>query len=637
MTTIDLVETAQVTRQRIAGLGFRVFVCSGTGCIASGARAVYDAFLRLSGAAPTIDAVTLVDDGCSDGSCEKDGSAGVISQTGCHGLCQKGPLVTIQPLAAGAPEILYCQVMEADVPEIIERSIRSSEVVERLLYRYPESGCVSRNSRDIPFYARQKRVSLVDCGHIEPESIAEYIERGGYAAAKKAVTQMTPAEVCAEVEASGLRGRGGAGFSTGRKWQAALAAKGDIKYIVCNGDEGDPGAFMDQGLMEGDPHRVIEGAMIAGYAAGASYGYFYIRAEYPRAVERMRRAIASARQAGLLGQDLFGSRFSFDCEVVEGAGAFVCGETTAILASIEGRRGMPRPRPPRTTQQGLFGKPTVVNNVETLGTVRSVIEGGAAEFRKYGTRESPGTKTFALTGRIMNTGLIEVPLGTTLREIVYEIGGGIPDGRAFKAVQIGGPSGGCLGVEHLDLPLDYESLPRVGAMVGSGGIVVLDDSTCMVELARFFMQFTQQESCGKCVLCREGTKQMLALMEDIVGGKSQPGDLALLEETARAVKIASLCGLGQDAPNPVLSTLALFRSEYNAHIDRRYCPTGVCLALRTYAIDPVLCKGCTLCLQKCPVGAIEGERRAAHRIDVVKCTKCGICATLCRFNAISAA
>jgi NADH-quinone oxidoreductase subunit F len=552
-------------------------------------------------------------------------------------LCQKGPLVTVQPLASGAAEILYFHVTSGDVPEIVERSIRSSEVVERLLYRDPETGRTFRNSREIPFYTRQKRISLVDCGHIEPESIEEYIMRGGYAAAQRAITQMTPEQVCAEVAASGLRGRGGAGFPTGRKWQATLAAKGEVKYIVCNGDEGDPGAFMDRSVMEGDPHRVLEGAIIAAYAAGASRGYFYIRTEYPLALERMQRAIDDARKAGVLGRDLFGSRFAFDCEVVEGAGAFVCGEETALLASIEGQRGMPRAKPPFPAQNGLFGMPTVVNNVETLATVRTIIESSAAAFRKYGTPQSPGTKTFALTGRVKNTGLIEVQLGTTLREIVYGIGGGVPNGHQFKAVQIGGPSGGCLGTEHLDMPLDFESLPRAGAMVGSGGIVVLDDTTCMVELARFFMQFTQQESCGKCVLCREGTRQMLALLQDIVDGKSQPGDIELLEETGRAVKTASLCGLGKTAPNPVLSTLRLFRSEYQAHVDRRYCPAGVCAALRTYAIDPSMCKGCTLCAQKCPVGAIEGEKRAAHRIDVVKCTKCGICASLCKFQAITAA
>jgi len=630
MTVVNLAEIAEKTRQRIAGISYRVLICTGTGCIAGGAETVYDKFIGMAGAIPGIDSVEITADGC------KSAGTGVISRTGCHGLCQKGPLVIIQPLDTGSEEIFYCRVTPEDVPEIIDKSIGSGDVVERLLYRDAESGRVYRSSREIPFYARQKRLALVDCGHVEPDSIDDYIMRGGYAAARRAITQMTPENVCDEIIASGLRGRGGAGYPTGRKWQAALANSDDIKYVVANGDEGDPGAFMDRSLMEGDPHRVLEGTVIAAYAAGAGYGYFYVRAEYPLAVQRMRRAIKKARQAGMLGKGLFGSRFDFDCEVVEGAGAFVCGETTAILASIEGKRGMPRPRPPRTTKRGLFGKPTVVNNVETLGTVRTIIEKGAAEFRKYGTRSSPGTKTFALTGHVLHSGLIEVPLGITLREIVYDIGGGIPDGGKFKAVQIGGPSGGCLGPEHLDMPLDFDSLPRVGAMVGSGGIVVIDDSACIVEIARFFMEFTQHESCGKCIPCREGTKQMLAILQDIVEGKSEPGDLELLVETADVVKTASLCGLGGSAPNPVLSTLKLFQSEYLAHVDRRYCPAGVCVALRTYTIDPSLCKGCHRCSMKCPVSAIEGDKREIHRIDVAKCTKCGICAGLCKFQAIAA-
>lgn len=654
MTTVNLAEIAEKAKQRVAALKYRVLICAGTGCIASGSKAVYDEFIRLTGAIPGIDAVAMTDDGCSSGCCSggmsepvgneaaaNKGAAGVfglgvISKTGCHGLCQKGPLVTVQPLAAGAEEILYCHVTAEDVTEIVGEWIRSGEPVERLLYRDPGNGRTFRNSREIPFYTRQKRISLVDCGHIEPESIEEYILRGGYATARRVITQMTPAQICDEVTTSGLRGRGGAGFPTGKKWQAALAAKGDIKYIVCNGDEGDPGAFMDRSIMEGDPHRVLEGAIIAGYASGASHSYFYIRSEYPLALERMQKAIDGARKEGLLGKGLFGSSFNFDCEVVEGAGAFVCGEETALLASIEGQRGMPRPKPPFPAQSGLFGKPTVVNNVETLATVRHVLERSAIEFKKIGTSQSPGTKTFALTGRILNTGLIEVPLGVTLNEIVYEIGGGIPDGRNFKAVQIGGPSGGCLGAEHIQMPLDFENLAQVGAMVGSGGIVVLDDTTCIVEVARFFMEFTQHESCGKCIPCREGTKQMLAILQDIVDGKSQPGDLELLEETARVVKTASLCALGKTAPNPVISTLKMFRSEYLAHIDRRYCPAGVCAALKTYTIDPSLCNGCHRCSMKCPVGAIEGEKREAHRIDVTKCTKCGICAGLCKFEAIAA-
>ena len=631
MITVNLEEIAQKEKERVAEFDYHVLVCMGTGCIATGAGPVHDEFVRLIGENNNNISVEM-SDSCSESCLGK----GEIKDTGCHGFCQIGPLVVVKPPAEKGGEIFYCHVRAEDVQEIMEKSVKNGEVIERLLHRNPQSDVVYRSAAEIPFYARQKRTALVDCGHINPESIEEYIERGGYAATRRVITKMTPEQVCNEVLSSGMRGRGGGGFPTGRKWLAALEAEGDRKYLVCNGDEGDPGAFMDRSMMEGDPYRVLEGAIIAAYAVGASHGYFYIRAEYPLALKRIEKAIATSREMGLLGKNLFGTDFSFDCEISEGAGAFVCGEETALLASIEGKRGMPKSRPPFPVHKGLFGKPTVLNNVETLATVRYIMEKGAENFRKYGIPPiNTGTKTFALTGHVRNNGLIEVPLGITMREIVFDIGGGIPDGRKFKAVQVGGPSGGCLGKDELDISIDFDSLKKVGAMMGSGGIVVMDENTCMVEIARFFMQFTQNESCGKCILCREGTKQMLGILQDITEGKAQLEDIELLEETAWAVKTASLCGLGKTAPNPVLSTLAMFRSEYLAHVERLYCPAGVCEALRSYSVDPDLCKGCTLCIQKCPVEAIQGEKRKPHRIDVSKCTKCGICADICKFAAIA--
>ncbi|HSV30789.1 MAG TPA: NADH-ubiquinone oxidoreductase-F iron-sulfur binding region domain-containing protein [Atribacteraceae bacterium] len=630
MPTVELETIKAATREKMAHLQYRVLVCNGTGCIANGARQVYNAFLTKTGACRNLVSVKTGDP------CHM---VGLISQTGCHGLCQMGPLVLIRA-NNGFKDVFYCGVREPDVAEIVEETIKKGRIVDRLLYTNPQSGELCRNPGEIPFYARQNRLALAECGLIDPESIEEYIQGGGYSMLRRAALEMTPREVCELIRDSGLRGRGGAGFPTGRKWLAMLeqpGKPGEPRYLVCNGDEGDPGAFMDRSLMEGDPHRLLEGAMIAAFAAGATVGYFYIRTEYPLAVQRVRQAINDARRLGILGENLFGSGFRFDCDVVEGAGAFVCGEETALLASIEGKRGMPRHKPPFPAQEGLFGKPTVVNNVETLATIRYIMEQGVSAFRRFGTVLSPGTKTFALTGRVRHTGLIEVPMGTTLREVIYEIGGGIPGDKKFKAAQIGGPSGGCLGETHLDLSLDFENLTALGAMVGSGGIVVMDEETCIVEVSRFFMQFTQEESCGKCVLCREGTKQMLALLQDIVDGTAELEHLSLLEETARAVKAASLCGLGKSAPNPVLSTLTLFRNEYLAHIERRLCPAGACQALKVYAVNPDLCKGCTLCVSKCPAGAIHGEKRQAHRIDVTSCTKCGVCATICKFKAITAA
>jgi NADH-quinone oxidoreductase subunit F len=557
-----------------------------------------------------------------------------VTKSGCQGFCQMGPLVTIVP-----DGILYTRVKAEDVPEIVEAL--DGEPVERLLYRDPMDGHTCQGIKEIAFYQRQQRHVLKECGFIDPESLSEYKLHGGYAAARKAFTEMTPEQICAEVSKSGLRGRGGGGFPTGRKWEAARAQPGPKKYVICNADEGDPGAFMNRSVMEGNPHSVLEGLMIAARAIGANETLVYVRTEYPLAVKRMRRAVEDATKAGILGTNVFGTGQTLTCEIMEGAGAFVCGEETAMIASIEGRRGMPSPKPPFPAQSGLWGKPTIINNVETLAHVVRVIKQGADEFKKLGTKGSPGTKTFALTGHVANTGLIEVPFGTTLREIVMEVGGGITaddgkiDPEGFKAVQIGGPSGGCLTKDHLDLPLDFDSLRAVGAMVGSGGLVAMNSQTCMVSVARFFMEFTQRESCGKCVLCREGTRQMLALMDDIINGKADANTIPLLEKLAKAVQIGSLCGLGKTAPNPVLSTLRYFRAEYEAHVHQKCCPAGRCKALAKPEIDAAKCKGCGLCIRKCPVGAITGERKMPHKINPDKCIKCAACAEACKFHAVT--
>jgi NADH-quinone oxidoreductase subunit F len=603
-----------------------VIVCAGTGCRANGAEPVYFAFKNRIEAAGMKVAVEFKPE-------ENNGHV-TLTRSGCQGICSQAPLVTILP-----EKILYMRVRPDDVDEIVRETLVGGKIVDRLLYQKPD-GSTCRGAAEIPFLNRQTHVVLSDVGYLDPENMKEYVAGGGYEAAQKAFTGMTQEDICAEITRSGLRGRGGGGFPTGRKWEAARKQPGAKKYVICNADEGDPGAFMNCSVMEGSPHSVIEGLMIAARAIGADEAYLYIRAEYPLAVKRMKQAVADAEKAGILGENVFGSGLRIHCELKEGAGAFVCGEETAMIASIEGLRGMPRPKPPFPAQSGLWGKPTIINNVETLAQVTRIIRFGAEQFRRVGTPSSPGTKTFALTGHVANTGLIEVPFGTTLREVIFGIGGGVTDDKGvidpdgFKAVQIGGPSGGCLTKEHLDLPLDFDSLRSVGAMVGSGGLVVMNRRTCMVSVARFFMDFTQRESCGKCVLCREGTRQMLALLDDIIEGRADAGTLALMEKLGGAVQKGSLCGLGKTAPNPVLSTMRLFKEEYEAHVFQKTCPAGRCAALRKITINAEKCKGCTACVRKCPVNAIVGEKKKPHRIKEELCIKCGACATACKFAAV---
>ena len=585
-----------------------ILVCGGTGCESSNADAIYKNLIAEAQRAGVDHRVQIV-------------------KTGCFGFCEKGPIVKVLP-----EDSFYVEVKPEDAKEIIAEQIIKGREVRRLLYNKEKK---SRESvEDIQFYQKQLRIVLRNCGVINPENIDEYIARDGYLALEKALFEMTPEQIVDEIKRSGLRGRGGAGFPTGLKWEAGLKAPGDVKYVVCNADEGDPGAYMDRSTIEGDPHSILEAMTICGRAIGAHQGFIYIRAEYPLAVNRLRLAISQAEELGLLGENVLGTKFSFRIHINRGAGAFVCGEGSALTASIEGQRGMPRTKPPRTVEQGLWAKPTVLNNVETYANVPLIIMNGADWFRSIGTEGSPGTKAFALTGSVKNTGLIEVPMGTNLRKIVYDIGGGIKNEEQFKAIQIGGPSGGCLISTDLDLPLDFDSLKKRGAMIGSGGLVVMDIHTCMVEVARFFMNFTQNESCGKCVPCREGTMRMLEILERIVNGNGTLEDLDLLQELGETISDTALCGLGKSAALPVLSTLKVFREEYEAHVIEKRCPAGNCQALRKYKIDPDKCKGCSKCARNCPVNAITGKIKQPFTIDTNKCIKCGACQENCPFDAI---
>ena len=604
----------------------KIIVCGGTGCVANGALKVYDE-LKKQIVAANIDMVVDLQ--------FKEEAPTYAMLSGCQGFCQMGPLVNIEP-----DHIQYVKVKPDDISEIVFTTLVSNAVIDRLLYQDQSTGIRYKGTSDIPFYTQQRRTVLKHIGAIDPSKISSYIGLDGYFAAHKAYTDMTDEDVCNDMMRSGLRGRGGGGFPTGKKWDITRVQQSSKKYIVCNADEGDPGAFMDRSILEGNPHSVLEGMMIAARAFGADEGYIYVRTEYPFAVRRMKEAIEEAQKIGILGDNIFGTGKSFNITVMEGAGAFVCGEETALLASIEGQRGMPKPKPPFPAQSGLFGKPTCINNVETLAAVPLIIFNGPDWFKSVGTDKSAGTKTFAVTGNVANTGLIEVPFGTTLREIVENIGGGVlteegfVDNDAFKTAQIGGPSGGCLTKEHLDLPLDYDNLLNIGAMVGSGGLVVMNDENCIVSIARYFMKFTQNESCGKCVICREGTKQMLNLLDDIMEGNATVETLHLLEQLAHAVKAGSLCGLGKTAPNPILATLQYFRAEYDEHVINKRCPTKKCKALTPPEILIDKCKGCRLCIKVCPVNAISGELKKTHIIDEKLCIKCGSCAQVCRFSAI---
>ncbi len=592
-----------------------VAVCGETGCRVYGSEQIFENF-REELARQEVSATLQME----------------VKATGCPGYCEKGPVVMLRPQG-----LLYGHVKPQDVPEIVRETILGGRVIDRLLVTDPCSSEKIPYEADVPFYKNQYRLILNMHGTLDPSQINEYIARGGYASLEKALFHMQPEEIIRAIKDSGLRGRGGAGFSTGTKW--GLCRSNVLKvgegYLICNADEGDPGAYMDRSIMEGNPHRVIEGMIIGAYAMGIHHGYVYIRNEYPQAVKHLRLALKQAEEYGLIGRDILGSGFDFDLHVRLGSGAFVCGEETALMASIEGRIGEPRPRPPYPAESGLWGKPTNINNVKTWATVPLIIERGASWFASIGTEKSKGTMIFSIVGKINNTGLVEVPMGITLRDLIFDIGGGIRNGKRFKAAQIGGPSGGCIPAEHLDVQIDYESLTSLGAIVGSGGLVVADEDTCMVDFARYFMSFTQQESCGKCVPCRIGTRAMLATLERICAGEGQPGDVEYLLELGTEIKRGSLCGLGQTAPNPVLSTIRYFREEYDAHIHEKRCPAHVCKPLITYTIDPEKCNGCMVCLRNCTSGAIEGARKEPHIIHDELCTRCGVCYSLCKFDAIT--
>ena len=606
----DLARLQQELREQGGSAAKRVNVCIGPGCAAKGSRKLHDLF------------------------CEAVRDSGVDVEVhakgvGCHGLCERGPIVIVQP-----GDIFYQRVEEPDVPEIFRETVLGGRVVERLLYEDPATGAKATTADQIPFYKAQQRIVLGQNGVIDPERIEEYIQAGGYVALAKALSTMTPDQIISEAERSGLRGRGGGGFPTGRKWRSCREAPGDPKYVICNGDEGDPGAFMDRAVMEGNPHSVVEGMIIGAYAIGSPQGYIYVRNEYPLSVERMTDAIEQARGLGLLGEDILGSGFSFDVRINRGGGAFVCGESTALMASLEGRPGEPRAKYVHTIESGLWEKPTNLNNVETWANVPAIINRGSEWFASIGTERSKGTKVFSLVGKVVNTGLVEVPMGISLRRIIEEIGGGVQDGKAFKAVQTGGPSGGCIPAEHLDARVDFDELTKLGSMMGSGGMIVMDEDTCMVDVAKYFLNFLQDESCGKCTPCREGIAQMRHILERITHGDGEPGDVERLEALAELLSGTALCALGKTAANPVISTLRYFREEYDVHIAERRCPAKVCRGLFRYEIDPEACKGCGICLKNCPAEAISGERREPHVIDQEKCTYCGTCLEKCPFTAV---
>ncbi|MBN2226416.1 MAG: 4Fe-4S binding protein [candidate division Zixibacteria bacterium] len=601
----------QECQAKLAAQKRKVLVCLGPGCLAGGSDEILEEFKRI-----------VAEKKLADISVE------AVKKTGCHGFCARGPLVVIEPEG-----IFYSKVKKANVAEIVETTLEKGKLVEKLLYTDPRTDKTYTDYKEIPFYARQERISLRNVGQIDPDEIGEYVARGGYAALAKVLTEMKPQDVIDAVSQSGLRGRGGGGFPTGRKWATCAREESDIRYVLCNGDEGDPGAFMDRCIMEGDPHSVLEGMIICAYAVGSREGYVYVREEYPLAVINMQKAIDAAHECGLLGANILASGFSYDIKISRGGGAFVCGESSALMRSVAGEVGEPRAKYIRSVVKGLHDKPTVLNNVETYATVPVIMEKGADWFRSIGTEKSTGTKAFSLAGKVRNTGLIEVPMGISLREIIFDIGGGIPDGREFKAVQTGGPSGGCLPADKLDLPVDFDTLTRAGSMMGSGGMIIMDDRTCAVDVARYFLNFLVEESCGKCVPCREGLYQLHKLCVKICEGKATENDLALMERLSKVIQTASLCGLGQSGPNPFVSTVQYFRDEYLAHIRDKKCPAGVCRELITYTINDK-CTGCLACIKVCPVDAITGEKKKLHVIDQEACTRCGSCYAVCNFDAV---